>query len=106
MDAAPTVQSGFTHVMTVIFTDLESDVKTLSGLVAKEWPTIEDLLTSGEIGQDILKALALIEPVFSLVGLVFPASTPTITWAETIIKQLAALKVFNTPCTCPICTVK
>ena len=104
MSANATVENGFTHIMTVIFTDLEANVKSLAALVEKEWPTIEDLLTSGQIGQDILKALSMIEPIFSLVEFVFPNSTPVITWAESIIKQLATLKVLNTPCTCPICT--
>jgi len=104
MNTVPNVESGFTHVMSVIFADLEADVKSLATMVEKEWPTIEDLLTSGQIGQDILKALAMIEPVFSLVEFVFPQTTPIITWAESIIKQLAALKIFNTPCTCVTCS--
>ena len=104
MSTITNVQNGFTHVMSVIFTDLEADVKSLATVVQKEWPTIEDLLTSGQIGQDILKALAMIEPVFSLVEFVYPASTPFLTWCDSIIKQLAALKVFNTPCTCAACT--
>lgn len=97
-------ENGFKHIASNIISDLETGVKDLAGVIEKDWPTIEDLLTSGKIGQDILKTLALIEPLLSIIAMVFPESKPLITWAEGILQQIAALKIFNTPCACAVCT--
>ena len=100
------INSGFMHLASSVLTDLEDGVKDLVVIIGKEWPTIEDLLTSGQIGRDILKVLAIIDPIFSVVEFVYPPATPIITWAESILKQLANLKAFNTPCICPVCSTQ
>jgi hypothetical protein len=97
-------ENGFKHIASNIIADLETGVQDLAGVIEKEWPTIEDLLTSGQIGKDILKGLALIEPLLSIVEMACPESKPLITWAEGILEQIAALKIFNTPCACAACS--
>jgi hypothetical protein len=97
-------ENGFKHIASNIITNLEQDVKDLASIVQKEWPDLEDLITSGKVGEDILQALKLLGPVSSIISLMFPQFQPLFGWAESILKQLAALQVFNTPCTCSACS--
>ena len=68
------------------------------------WPTLEQLITSGQLGKDILSILATLKPFISFVEANFPQYASMISWITTILTDIANFTVVNTPCTCPGCT--
>jgi hypothetical protein len=101
--ANSTVENNLLHVMTWTLQHLESLCKEIGTEGEALWPTLEQLVTSGQLGRDILNVLASLKPVIGYAEKAFPQYAPMINWADTILTDLASFTVVNTPCTCSGC---
>lgn len=104
MTVVTDIENDLVHVLSWTLAHLESLAKEVVEEGEEVWPTLEQLITSGQLGKDILSILATLKPVISFVEANFPQYASMISWITTILTDIANFTVVNTPCTCPGCT--
>lgn len=100
---AQEIESNLTHIAFTSLTNIETWCKELAAEVQAEWPTIVQLVTSGELGRKIIDALALIKPIIGFAEMTFPQMKPVIDWIINILTQIANLYPIAKDCSCPAC---
>src|SRR5271157_1417162 len=103
MSVATNVENDLIHVLSWTLSHLESLVKEVVSEGEEVWPTMEQLVTSGQLGKDILAILATLKPLITYVESAFPQYASLISWCQTILTDIANFTIVNTPCTCPSC---
>jgi hypothetical protein len=97
------VENDLLHVMTWTLAHLETLCKELVSEGEEIWPTMSQLVTSGQLGKDIINILATLKPVIVYAQSTFPQYASLLTWAIDIITDIANFDAVNIPCSCPAC---
>lgn len=81
-----------------ILEEIKSKVETLAGTVVTDakiiWPTIYDLVSSGQLGKDIIKLISWLKPIITYIQPLLPQYSVLFTWILqilTIVGNLAPL---------------
>jgi len=103
MATTTVIENDLIHVLTWILQHLETLCKEVVSEGEAVWPTLEQLVASGQLGKDIIKLLATLKPVITYAQAAFPQYASMITWAIDILQDIANFDAVNIPCTCPGC---
>jgi len=97
------IESNLIHVLSWTLEHLESLCKEVVTEGEAVWPTLEQLVASGQLGKDILRILAILKPVLTYAQTAFPEYSGLITWAVNILTDIANFDTVNIPCVCAGC---
>lgn len=96
-------ENNLIHVLTWTLSKLEDLCKEIVTVGASEWPTLEQLVTSGQLGKDIISILATLKPVITFLQQSFPQDAALINWIVEILEEIAKFDTVNTLCSCTGC---
>ena len=101
--AATVIENNLKHVLSWILAKLEDLCKEVVSEGEAVWPTLEQLVSSGQLGKDILAILATLKPVITYAETAFPQYASLISWCQDILTDIANFDTINKTCTCSGC---
>ena len=99
------VEGHLKHVLTWTLTELEDLCKEVTAEVESVWPTLEHLVTSGDLGRDIISILATLKPVTDFAKENFPMFASLIDWVISILDRIAKFDAVLSQCNCFSCSI-
>jgi hypothetical protein len=100
---AQELETNLTHMASVSLSNLEALCKELATEVKEDWPNLVHLVTSGDLGKNILSGIALLKPIINFAEMMLPQFKTLIDWIVNILTQIANLYPVTQSCSCPAC---
>ena len=100
---ANVIENDLIHVLSWTLSKLESLCTDLVEEGEVLWPTLDQLVASGQLGKDIINILAMLKPVIGYAQTAFPQYASMLTWAVSILTDIANFDSVNVTCGCPGC---
>jgi len=85
---ATDIENKLKHTVQWSLDEIHSVARQVVNGVEAEWPTIQHLVTSGELVEYLHKLIALVVPVLDYAKTAFPQHTATIEWLESLLEDI------------------